>query len=287
MKYLYSLLIFCFLGPRLHAQEAILDKFIYKETIINCSLDTAWWKWTTSAGLKTFFGPDNRIDLRPGGAYEIYFTADTSVQQRGGEGCKVLSYLPKKMLSFTWNAPPNQTYIRNHPHKTWLVLAFEAISPFRTKIKLHHFGWLEGPEWEETYRYFDKAWGLVLQWLAQSCKATPPRSELDIFTPLLHKTWVVDTTWASGQQFKQETSLEFILDEQLLISRSKGFINQDQTEYGSRNFGIRYLDTLTQTIRIYEFDVFGGLTEGIAYGIGKDIYFQYTYKESAAILGLK
>ena len=51
----------------------IEDKCIYKTKIIENDLDTLWWKWTTREGLLSFFGKDNKIDFKVGGAYEIYF----------------------------------------------------------------------------------------------------------------------------------------------------------------------------------------------------------------------
>lgn len=39
----------------------------------------------------------------------------------------------------------------------------------QTMINLTHLGWLEGEEWEIVYAYFEEAWGLVLNWLVDSC----------------------------------------------------------------------------------------------------------------------
>ncbi len=56
--------------------------------------------WTTSEGLRAFFGVDNRIEMVSGGAFEIYFLMENEYGLRGSEGCKVISLLPQKMLSF-------------------------------------------------------------------------------------------------------------------------------------------------------------------------------------------
>ena len=31
-----------------------------------------------------------------------------------------------------------------------------------TRVTLHHTGWGDGGEWDQTYAYFDRAWGNVL-----------------------------------------------------------------------------------------------------------------------------
>ena len=150
----------------------INDKIIEKTTIVNCPINTVWWKWTTHEGLLTFFGPDNIVDLRIGGEYEIYFLLDNPVGLRGGEGNKIISYLPNKMLSFTWNAPPQYEMVRNHEHKTWVVTEFKSVDKNKTEVKLSHLGWLDGEEWDTVYDYFDKAWDRVLEWFDQSCEET-------------------------------------------------------------------------------------------------------------------
>ena len=50
------------------------------------------------------------MDLRIGGPFELYFGGpDVPHDQRGSNGCQVLTYVPGEMLSFTWNAPPKAT----------------------------------------------------------------------------------------------------------------------------------------------------------------------------------
>jgi uncharacterized protein YndB with AHSA1/START domain len=145
-------------------------KIIQKKRKINCSLSQAWQKWTTHEGLLTFFGRDNKIRLEIGGPYEIYFMMDNPPGLRGSEGCKVLSFLPETMLSFTWNAPPEFPDIRNSEYHTWVVVNFKAVDMGHTEIEINHTGWPEVEEWNKVYDYFVNAWKLVLDWLEESCK---------------------------------------------------------------------------------------------------------------------
>ena len=144
------------------------DKCLHKSKVLQADLNTSWQKWTTPAGLKTFIGEDNKIELIPGGPYEIYFLLDNPEGTRGGEGNQVLSFLPHKMLSFTWNAPPSIPEVRNHPHKTWVVIQLEKVDTTQTKVCLDHLGWLDGEKWDQAYAYFDNAWDVVLNSLEES-----------------------------------------------------------------------------------------------------------------------
>lgn len=145
------------------------DKVIHKTRTINAPVKEVWNKWTTHEGLLTFFGVDNKIELKPEGAFEIYFLMDSPYGSRGSEGCKVLSFLPEKMFSFTWNAPPHFEKIRNSDDYTWAVLQFTSEND-KTVIDFQHIGWLEGEDWNAVFDYFDKAWDRVFDGLITSCE---------------------------------------------------------------------------------------------------------------------
>ena len=72
------------------------------------------------------------------------------------------------MLSFTWNAPPTIPEVRNHSHRTWVIIQLEELDAHQTRVSLDHLGWLDGEKWDETYAYFDRAWDIVLDSLKES-----------------------------------------------------------------------------------------------------------------------
>lgn len=152
-------------------EYSINNNVIKKEARVNCSVKTVWQKWTTHDGLKTFFGADNKIELQMGGAFEIYFLMDNPYGLRGSEACKIISYLPEKMLSFSWNAPPHFPEIRNHAHKTWVVVLFHAVDENNTMIEINHLGWIDDRGFDEVFDYFNHAWQVVLTNFEKSCTA--------------------------------------------------------------------------------------------------------------------
>lgn len=148
----------------------ISDQQIRKMRKVNAPVDQVWWKWTTHEGLLTFFGRDNKIELTPGGAFEIYFLMDNPPGLRGSEGCRVLSFLPNEMFSFTWNAPPHHRKVRESVYQTWVVIHFMRVSDHETNVSLAHTGWPDDPAWQAVYEYFDSAWDEVLQSRDNSCQ---------------------------------------------------------------------------------------------------------------------
>ena len=53
-----------------------------KAVLVEATLQQVWRAWTTVEGVKTFFAPDARIELRPNGRYEILFDLDAPEGER-------------------------------------------------------------------------------------------------------------------------------------------------------------------------------------------------------------
>lgn len=103
------------------------------------------------------------------------------------------------------------------------------------------------------------------------------QKKLEKFEPLMGRTWTASGKWGDGSKFKQEISFTYGLDSTIIITNAKGFTNKEQTAYGDRNHGIRKFDTTSKTYKFWEFDVFGGLTQGTVVFKDKDILYHYDY----------
>lgn len=139
------------------------------ETAVAATPDACFAAWSSSEGLREWWVESSRVDLRVGGHFELYFLTDAPWGSRGSEGCRVLSYLPGRMLSFTWNAPPSLPKTRDQ--HTWVVLEFERAGE-GTRVRLTHTGWPASawetePEWAETHAYFQRAWTFVIDRFAE------------------------------------------------------------------------------------------------------------------------
>ncbi len=136
--------------------DAAVDRSVFGEITVPASLDEVWRAWTTEAGAVSFFAPRARIDLRPGGAYEMLFDLDEQPGKQGGEGMHFLAIQPMQMLSFTWNAPPELPGVRGE--MTHVVVRFYPLSAKSTRVTLKHDGWGSGGEWDQAFEYFERAW---------------------------------------------------------------------------------------------------------------------------------
>lgn len=100
---------------------------------------------------------------------------------------------------------------------------------------------------------------------------------LEIFNHLVGKTWKAEGNWENGGIFKQESDFKYELDRQLIIVRTRGFIDEKQSAYGQRNFGIRSYDQATNQVSFIEYDIFGGETKGSVRKEGDRIIYEYEY----------
>lgn len=141
------------------------SRIIVASVEVEATPSDIWEMWTTEEGL-AFFAPASRIDLRPGGDYEVYFLPDAPEGQRGSEGTTVLGFQENRMLTVTWAMPPYMPEVR--PHLTPLTIEIVPVSDTTTSVILTHTGWGEGGEWDAAYAYFQQNWPLVLTAMSEA-----------------------------------------------------------------------------------------------------------------------
>jgi uncharacterized protein YndB with AHSA1/START domain len=152
---------------------------VIKEVTVGGPVSDVWRNWTTLEGLGTIFIPpkpplQGKIELKPDGAYELYFLTDNPKGMQGGEGSRIIAYQEEKMLSFTWRNTPAW---KIRPFSTHVVVTLEPLGPRATKVRLVQSGFGEGGEWDTAVVYFEEAWGRVLDRLVAYYEhpTDPPR----------------------------------------------------------------------------------------------------------------
>ena len=153
------------------SKNHVINRSIIKEVTISSSIDEAWDAWTTKKGLESFFAPECHVELELWGRYEIFFMPDEEPGKKGAEDNKILAVEPKKMLSFTWDAPVFLPEVREQ--RTSVVLKFEKMGEDKTRVVMCHTGWGDGDEWDRAFDYFDDAWDAVLKRFEIRCEIGP------------------------------------------------------------------------------------------------------------------
>jgi uncharacterized protein YndB with AHSA1/START domain len=152
-----------------NAQE---PRILVKEVVVHAPMAEVWNAWTTSDGLK-FVSQLSNVELRIGGPYEWFLDGPAdSNGRRGGEGSKMLAYLPNEMIAFSWTFPPDVAELRDAGETTQVVVLFDEEPDGGVRVRLNAHGWQEGEEWQRGWDYFDAAWSYVLDALKKRLEMT-------------------------------------------------------------------------------------------------------------------
>lgn len=158
-------------GVRMPVQVEEVDeaRLVRVTEVIAAPIDAVWANWSTGDGFEAFLGVPAAIEPRVGGRFEVQFLPDAPDGQRGSEGCRVLSTIPGRMISFTWNAPPSFPAVRGGGRHTVVVVELSQVGQSHTQVTLTHHGWPrvgaqlpDIQEWNGCFEYFGKAWPSVI-----------------------------------------------------------------------------------------------------------------------------
>ena len=138
---------------------AAQERQIFKDVVVKAPVEAVFKSWSTSEGIASFFAPEAKVEPRSGGAFEVYINPYAAPGMKGADDMKVMAYQENRMISFTWNAPPNLPEVR--AQRTLVIVRTQPVAE-GTRVTLTHVGWGDGGQWDQTYNYFDKAWGNVL-----------------------------------------------------------------------------------------------------------------------------
>jgi len=163
-----SLLTMIVAGAGASSAGGVSERILRKEIAIRAPLEKVWNAWTTVEGLAPV-SKESRIELRVGGPYEWFLDLEPDENGlRGGEGSRVLAFLPGEMLAFDWTFPPSIPSLRVAGEKTQVVVQFDEPISGEVRIRFSQLGWGDGEDWDRGYAYFDEAWAWVLQRMKES-----------------------------------------------------------------------------------------------------------------------
>lgn len=152
-------LLLCACGAQATPERAITETITVKANV-----GDVWNAWTTNDGIKSFFAPEANVEARVGGPFQIYMDPLAPPGMKGADDMVFLAVQDKKMISFTWNAPPSLPEARKQ--RTVVIVRFTPRGELLTDVTLNHVGWGDAAtdnEWGKAHDYFAKAWPNVLK----------------------------------------------------------------------------------------------------------------------------
>lgn len=93
---------------------------------------------------------------------------------------------------------------------------------------------------------------------------------------LAGSTWISEGEQLGGHQGKTVKEMSWGLDGKIV--KVKTYTTDPKTlEFGLRNEGVRIFNTTTGQLEFYEFDKFGGVSQGVIIVDGKNLHYEYQY----------
>lgn len=135
------------------------------DRLINAPPVAVWNQIATPEGVRRWMDVDSSINLAIGGAYELYFEEGRGRGNRGTEGTQILSYVPERMLSLSWNAPTGLNQVRGQ--RTWVTFLIEPTAN-GSRVQIVHAGFGDTPGWNKAYAFYESGWPTVLGMLKRS-----------------------------------------------------------------------------------------------------------------------
>jgi uncharacterized protein YndB with AHSA1/START domain len=166
MKPIWILTFFLIMNGTLLAQSKVNntsyitpggEKVLRLEAILPVDIKAAWSYFTTDENIKKWMAPVAHVELRTGGYIRTNYDAKKSLDDPSSIQLGIINYLPNELL--TLKVKLNGTF----PSKAQAtdqnlqeIIQFEDAGDGHTKVISSMVGWGTGPEWDETYKFFDR-----------------------------------------------------------------------------------------------------------------------------------
>lgn len=118
-----------------------------------------WKAVSTTEGLRTFFSSGASIELVTFGHFVHHFTEEAPSGKAALTGNLVLAVQPERLLTLTWDAPPEYPSVR--AQRTFVEIRLAPDGAANTHVTFTESGFGNGAEWDGTYEYFRGGWTLV------------------------------------------------------------------------------------------------------------------------------
>jgi uncharacterized protein YndB with AHSA1/START domain len=136
---------------------------------LNVSREEAWSLWTDSRKLEQWLTTVAEVDVRVGGAYELFWDPSNR-SENSTLGCKVTALVPNQLFSFQWRGPiPFADLMNVEPFPTWALVSFEPLAINQTLVHFRHGGWGEGERWMAAREWQKNAWTDAFRALEELC----------------------------------------------------------------------------------------------------------------------
>ena len=153
-----------------------MNEIIHLKEILDCDTQKAFSMFTGKREICSWLAVDANIELRLGGKYELFWDLKERVHN-STIGCRINGLEIGKYISFEWKGPPEFGSLMNNVDPLTQVTIFfipvtknDVPGNKQTEVHLVHTGWRKTEKWEESRKWFIKAWESAFKKLKTECR---------------------------------------------------------------------------------------------------------------------
>lgn len=137
------------------------------EAVVNAPVEQVWAAFTTKEGIESWMVAHAAIDLRVGGKMQTQYDPKGAITDNKAIENTILSYEPKRMLSFRVTKAPEGFPFPNAIKLMWTVVYFEAVSEKTTRVREVSLGFGADEESQKMREFFDRGNAYTMQKLQE------------------------------------------------------------------------------------------------------------------------
>lgn len=210
------------------APQALADRTLVNEAVINAPVADVWAAFTTSDGFASWAVAKAEIDLRIGGEMRTHYDPNGVIGDKNTIVNQIIAYEPLRMLAIrNTRAPENFPFFEQFS-KTWSVIELEPVDGLRdrTHVRIAGLGYGDGAEWNDLYEFFKAGNGATLDALKKkfdaNATADDPARVMTLLGRLADGEWIHEGTPPNapeGTVFRVRNVGEFGPDHKSIITR--------------------------------------------------------------------
>src|SRR5258708_5632442 len=132
------------------------DNRLVHEGLMNAPLDQVWAAFTTKEGLESWMASHAEIELKIGGTMKTQYDPKGTIDDAKAIENTILSYEPKRMLSFKVTKAPQGFPFPNAIKNMWTVVYFEAQGEKATRVREVSMGFGNDDESKKMREFFNR-----------------------------------------------------------------------------------------------------------------------------------
>ena len=147
------------------------DNRLVQEGVVNAPLDQVWVAYTTGAGLESWMVAHAEIELKIGGKMKTRYDPKGTVDDAQAIENTILSYEPRRMLSFKVTKAPQGFPFPSAITNMWTVVYFEAQGEKATRVRGVSMGFGNDEESKRMREFFQHGNAVTLERLQKRFEA--------------------------------------------------------------------------------------------------------------------